>query len=121
MQYVATQSLSIISVLKWAKIGFGPNVSSFGQLLEAFEPFVLTAQHLSDLRSLPVFVNDPVLDTATNMQSSLLWSAIAPQHSSSVLFQPKLESGVGLHCGVGSNIQNANNILDWIANALAKK
>jgi hypothetical protein len=112
-------SPALQSILAWAKIGFGPNVTSFGLLLEAFEPFFLGPPDLQALRNIPVFVNDPQLDTATNMQSLLFWQALAPPHDKSVLLQPNLESGVALHCGVGSNKANANNIITWINDVLA--
>ena len=118
MEYATNVSLSLQSGLAWAKIGLGPNVTTFGQLLEGFEPFFLDESHLAQLRLIPLFVNDPALDTATNMQSELLWASIGTPFPGSVLVQPEVESGVGLHCGVGSNKQNARNILNWLSEVL---
>ncbi len=112
MAIAQTQSVALASMMGWAQVGFG--VTTFGSLLDAFAPYSLQADELTALAALPLFVNNPPLDTSTGQQSILLWKALPSHFAGSVLFDPSVESGVALHCGVGSTLNNNANILLWI-------
>lgn len=119
MASAQTQALSLASMMGWAQVGF--RVSSFGALLDAFATYALQSSDLAALAAVPLFVNNPPLDTATGHQSSLLWNALPTHRAGSVLFEPPVESGVALHCGVGSTRNNNLNILQWIHGVLKQQ
>ncbi len=113
MAFVTKRSPAISSTIGWAVLGL--NVSSFGELLDAFQSYYLQPSEAASLSLVPVFVNNPSLDSATGHQSRLLWNAMSvPRHNQSVLFTPDAVSGVALHCGVGSTLNNNANILEWL-------
>lgn len=116
MAQAATASPSLNAMLGWAEVGL--NVSTFGALLDAFQPYFLRADEVASLAAVPLFINNPQFDTATGHQSRLLWSQLrasgATMPAQSMLFTPDVASGVALHCGVGSTFSNNINVLTWL-------
>ncbi len=117
MAHAATASPGLNSMLGWAEVGL--NVTTFGALLDAFQPYFLQPDEVASLAAVPLFINNPQLDTATGHQSGILWDQlleagnVAPQ---STLFTPTIASGAALHCGVGSSFSNNANVLTWLLN-----
>jgi hypothetical protein len=112
---VQQSSVSLNSLMGWAEVGF--NVTSLGALLDAFEPYFLLPDEIASLARVPLFVNNPQLDTTTGHQSHLLWEQLQKAgnvSAQSELFSPSISSGSALHCGVGSSFSNSANILTWL-------
>jgi hypothetical protein len=108
-------SVSLNSLMGWAEVGF--NVTSLGALLDAFQPYFLEPDEIASLARVPLFVNNPQLDTMTGHQSRMLWVQLeraGKVSALSELFAPSVSSGIALHCGVGSSFSNGANILTWL-------
>jgi hypothetical protein len=83
-------------------------------LLEDFEPYFVNQTELNSLKNMPVFINNPKLDTLLGTQSEILFNQIQSTNNQSVLFSPPISTGVALHSGVGSNVRNTQNVIQWI-------
>jgi pimeloyl-ACP methyl ester carboxylesterase len=111
MGQVSEENLALNFAAQYAKLGF--NTTTFSSLLNSLEPYWQTS--IDGVRSRPVFVFDPSLDTSTGNQSQIFFSALPrPLSPSSQILRLDGSLGGALHCGVGSTSVVSEAILSWL-------
>lgn len=109
MNIATDYSLGLQFMYKYGVLGF--NVSSFGSLIDAFEPFVVNS---TGIGSRPVIVYDPIFDWMATNQSRIFWDKMVQPRSphSKYIRLTDPASGGALHCGIGSTIVTSQTILE---------